>query len=78
MNASGIRKGDIVEFNVRGSCGYAIVSEPIRDHPELHRRVLEVEPLPIGRSNLSYLPAKWITARQVVGHYARRGRSNGK
>lgn len=75
MNCARIKEEDIVELNVRGARAYARVTKPIHRDEQLKRRVLEVEPLTPAQSR--WLPTRFPTSRQVVGHYAKRkGSSN--
>lgn len=64
MRLTGIRVGDIVRADWNGQRYYALVADESLD--AAGRRVIEVESL-----NGRMLPARLLTARQVVGHWRR-------
>lgn len=70
MEAATIRAGDIVQVNVRGDKFFASVQSPVSYSQEVRKRVLEVKSL-TGRP----IPTKFVTPRQIVGHW-RQSRRN--
>lgn len=78
MNATGIREGDIVRIDVRGAKGIGLVKRPVHHDEKLHKRVVELEPLMDGYGNSPYLPTRFVTPRQITGHWRKaRATSNG-
>lgn len=70
MQSSNIREGDIIRCNVRGDRFYATVRSPVSYNPTMRKRCLEVASL-TGRP----IPSKFVTPRQVIGHW-RQSRRN--
>lgn len=70
MQSQGIKRGDIIHCNVRGDKFYATVRSPVSYNPTLNKRCLEVRSL-TGRP----IPARFVTPRQVIGHW-RQSRRN--
>ncbi len=66
MNTSGIRKGDIVMVDVKGATGIGRVAAPKNDQGQI-----EVVPFQTARNTVSYVPRRFVTARQITGHYRR-------
>lgn len=63
MNISDIKPNDIIRCDVRGERFYAIVEKPVKLDKELNRRVMLVSSL------RGSIPARLISARQVVSHW---------
>ena len=70
MQTQGIKTGDVIRCNVRGDKFYALVRSPVSYNPAMNKRCLEVTSL-TGRP----IPSKFITPRQVIGHW-RKSRRN--
>lgn len=66
MKISGVKAGDIVECDVRGRVFLAKVTRPA--DANAGSPGLEVEPI---HAAITY---RHVGARQVIGHWARRGR----
>lgn len=76
MQTTGIREGDIVQYNVRGQQGYALVSMEAHVDPVSKKRVVGIVPLR-PRDNL---PTRRVTSYQIKEHWRKRrlkGRSHG-
>lgn len=75
MQISAIKKGDLVQIDHRGEQLIAEVAEPAHQDAT-GRRVISLTPdPPRGIAKPMRLTA---TARQVIGHWAKRGRSRSK
>lgn len=66
MTTGSMKPGDILECEVRG---YTFFARAVTGAVERNgRRGIEIEPLKPGQ----HLITQFVTARQVVGHYAKR------
>lgn len=68
MNSTGIKAGDLVRCDVRGGRFWARVSAPMREVEGLGKRIT----LEALLGHREHLPAKWVTSRQVIGHWRER------
>jgi hypothetical protein len=76
MQTTGIREGDIIEYNVRGQVGHALVSMEAHVDPVTKKRVVGIVPLGV-RDNL---PTRRVTSYQIKNHWRKRrlkGKANG-
>lgn len=69
MDKRSIRAGDLVRCDVRGGRFWAMVSAPLRNLPDAGGERITIEPL------FGSIPSKWVTSRQVVGHWGKRSGS---
>lgn len=70
MNLGPIKTEDIVFADVRGDRFYATVTEEAQQDQVLRRRLLAVESL-TGRP----IPARRLSAKQVIGHWRKSAQS---
>lgn len=68
MQTGSIRPGDILHCDVRGYLFYARAKTSVTEQVGGGRRGIEIEPLKENQ----HLVAAFVTARQIVGHYAKR------
>lgn len=70
MNLTPIRRADIVLADVRGDRFYAIVAGPAEQDDVMRRRLL-----PIDSMMRRPVPARRLTAEQVIGHWRKSAQS---
>lgn len=68
METAGIRKDDIIEYDVRGQRGYALVSEQLHHDPDINKKVLTLKPLGVRERLLT----RHVTSMQVKDHWRKK------